>query len=107
MRIWMLIAVALAAAAAGFAVGRSTDTRRPAAHPARVQSGSYADGYRAGREDAFSGFDGGWALGEPYIVILRRGRPGITYEFARRWPLMSGREYRSCRRDFVCSRRVP
>ena len=93
--------------AAGFAVGRSTDTRRPGAHPARVESGSYADGYRSGREDAFSGFDGGWALGEPYIVILRRGSPGITNEFARRWPLLSGREYRSCRRDFVCSRRLP
>jgi hypothetical protein len=103
MRIWTLIAVALAAAAAGFAVGRSTDTRRPAAHPA----GSYADGYRAGREDAFSGFDGGWGLGEPYIVILRRGRAGTTYEFARRWPLRGGRGYRSCRRDLVCSRRVP
>jgi hypothetical protein len=42
MRIGMLIAVALAAAAGGVVVGRSTDTCRPATHPARVQFGSYA-----------------------------------------------------------------
>jgi hypothetical protein len=42
MRIGMLIAVALAAAAGGVVVGRSTDTCRPATHPARVQVGSYA-----------------------------------------------------------------
>src|SRR5215218_2053965 len=54
MRIGMLIAVALAAAAGGVAVGRSTDTRRLATHPARVQFGSYATAARAGREDASS-----------------------------------------------------
>jgi hypothetical protein len=103
----MLIAVAIVAAAAGFAVARSTESRRPAAHSARVQPGSYAGGYRAGREDAFSGFDGGWIIGQPYIVMLRHGGHGITYRFARRWPLLPGREYRSCRQDFICSRRTP
>jgi len=82
-------------------VGRATE------HRARIEPGSYADGYRAGQEDAFSGFDGGWILGDPYIVILARGGRGITYRFARRWPLLRGREYRSCQRDFVCSRRAP
>jgi hypothetical protein len=53
------------------------------AHPA--PSGSYA----AGREAAFSGFDGGWSYGEPYIITLKRGGPGVTYEFASRRPLLT------------------
>ena len=65
--------------------------------------GNYANGYRAGREDAFSGFDGGWAYGKPYIVTLRRGPPGVTYRFARRWPVELGREYRVCGAT-ICSR---
>jgi hypothetical protein len=66
-------------------------------------NGSAARAYLAGREDAFSGFDGGWSYGRPYIVTLRRGGPGITYRFARRWPMLPGLEYRACRR-IVCSR---
>ncbi len=65
--------------------------------------GGFAAGYLAGREDAFSGFDGGWTYATPYIVTLRRGGPGITYRFARRWPMHPGIEYRACRR-IVCSR---
>jgi hypothetical protein len=72
-------------------------------HPSKTPSGSFTEGYRSGREDAFSGFDGGWGLGEPYIVTLRRGPPGITYRFARRRPLLPGFEYRVCGRG-VCSR---
>jgi hypothetical protein len=37
-------------------------------------------------------------------LALRRGGPGITYAFARRWPLAPGREYRACRPQIVCSR---
>ncbi|MDQ1512689.1 MAG: hypothetical protein QOC59_531, partial [Microbacteriaceae bacterium] len=63
---------------------------------------SFGAGYRAGREAAFSGFDGGWSLGAPYIVTLRRGGSGITYIFARRTPMMPGVEYRLCGRGAVC-----
>jgi hypothetical protein len=91
----ILLVVAAVAAGGGYLVGRSI---------APKQSGPYADGYRAGREDAFAGFDGGWAFDEPYIVILRRGGRGITYRIARRWPLQAGREYRSCPSELVCSR---
>jgi hypothetical protein len=72
-------------------------------HPARVTSGGYTEGYRAGRRAAFSGFDGGWSYGEPYIVTLRRGAPGITYRFARRWPMLPRRTYRVCG-HWICSR---
>ena len=102
MRAAGLLAVAIAVAGGAFLAGRATAGRHPA--PARPQPGSYNDGYRAGREDAFSGYDGGWGLGDPYIVTLRRGGPGITYRFARRWPLLPGREYRSCPQDIICSR---
>jgi hypothetical protein len=104
VRAAILIAFAIAAAGGAFLAGRATAGRRPAPAAARPRAGSYDDGYRAGREDAFSGYDGGWILGEPYIVTLRRGGRGITYRFARRWPLVPGREYRSCRQDIICDR---
>ena len=88
-----LVLVAIAAGA--FALGRGSVHRAPA----RVGSGSFA----AGREAAFGGFDGGWAYTTPYIVTLRRGGPGITYRFARRWTMLPGRDYRVCGRG-ICSR---
>jgi hypothetical protein len=86
----------LAVGAAAFFAGRES-ADRSAAPPL---PGTYA----AGREAAFTGFDGGWDYGAPYIVTLQRGGPGITYRFARRWPMRRGLEYRICDRD-VCSRR--
>jgi len=99
----VVILFVVAFAVGGYVVGRSTSRRSASV---RQPQGSYADGYRAGREDAFSGFDGGWAFDEPYIVILRRGGEGITYRIARRVPVLPGREYRSCRPQLVCSRPV-
>lgn len=110
--------VALAALAGVFLAGRATVDRgggrtaggEPA--PVRVQTpapprghGGYATGYRAGREDAFAGFDGGWSFGSPYIVTLRRGPAGVTYRFDRRWPMLPGIEYRACGQG-VCTRRA-
>ena len=83
--------------AGAYRAGRASADRPPAV------SGSFAAGYRAGREDAFSGFDGGWSYGTPYIVTLRRGGSGVTYRFARRWPMLPRRTYRTCGRG-VCSR---
>ena len=94
----ILAAVAVGIAASAFLIGRATAPERRA--PPRP--GSFAAGYRAGREDAFSGFDGGWALGQPYIVTLRRGPTGVTYRFARRWFMAPGVAYRVCGRS-VCS----
>jgi hypothetical protein len=83
------IVVGLAVVAIGigaFYGGRASKDERPAV------TGSYA----AGREAAFNGFDGGWSYGQPYIVVLKRGGPGVTYQFASRRPLLSGLEYRRC-----------
>jgi len=94
----LLLAVLLGAVFFG---GRASMTRsRPPA-----SRGSFENGYRAGREAAFSGFDGGWAYGTPYIVTLRRGGPEITYRFARRWPVLPGIEYRLCG-STICTRRA-
>jgi hypothetical protein len=98
-----LIAGALVVAAVGFAVGRFTHPSSRATTTVRTEPGRYSDGYHAGREAAFQGFDGGWGLGDPYIVVLRRGPSGTTYRFARRWAVLPGREYRSCTEDVICS----
>lgn len=41
-------------------------------------------GYRAGANSAFAGYDGGWTLGEPYVIVLANGGNGITYRIASR-----------------------
>jgi hypothetical protein len=91
----VLIAVAVVAIIAGaFLAGRASAPSQP------VVGGSYA----AGREAAFSGFDGGWAYGVPYIVVLERGGPGVTYRFADRRPMLPGRAYRRCATG-ICTNR--
>ena len=85
MALRVLVAVGLVATA--FFGGRASVDRPSVPH------GSYAAGYEA----AFSGFDGGWAYATPYIVTLRRGPTGLTYGFARRWPMRPGVSYRACR----------
>ena len=95
--LFVLLVTGLGAGA--YRVGRASVDRPPAPST----RGGFAAGYRAGREDAFSGFDGGWSYGTPYIVTLRRGGPGVTYRFARRWPMLPLRTYRTCGRG-VCSR---
>ncbi len=68
-----------------------------------TKTGTYQQGFLAGHEDAFGPYDGGWGYGELYIVTLRRGGPGETYQFADRWPMMPGIEYRACGAK-LCSR---
>jgi hypothetical protein len=90
----VLVALLVVAIATGaFLAGRSSVDRpgKAAAASERLPAS-----YRAGREDAFSGFDGGWAYTTPYIVTLTRAGPGITYRFARRWPMLPDIEYRAC-----------
>jgi hypothetical protein len=99
----VLIAVVLLGAAVGFAAGRFTHPSSPAKTTVRTEPGPYSDGYHAGREAAFQGFDGGWGLGEPYIVVLQRGPSGTTYRFAHRWAVLPGQEYRFCPEDVICS----
>ena len=35
-------------------------------------------GYRAGANSAFAGYDGGWSLGEPYVIVLAKLKPALA-----------------------------
>jgi hypothetical protein len=53
---------------------------------ARAQArATFDDGYRAGANSVFSGYDGGWQLGHPYVVVLASGAKGVTYRIAARF----------------------
>jgi len=57
---------------------------------------AFTSGYTTGMNDAFAGYDGGWSLGVPWIVILERGSGGVDYRFAQRTPVEPGVDYRLC-----------
>ena len=61
-----------------------------------VAKAAFDDGYQAGANDVFTGYDGGWAYSTPYLVTLARGRTGVTYRFASRTPLSAGAGYYLC-----------
>jgi lysophospholipase L1-like esterase len=71
--------------AEGLQEGRATAEAAglPPAAGARVK-GAFDDGYRAGANGAFSGYDGGWSLGRPYVIVLAKGANGIAYRIAAR-----------------------
>jgi hypothetical protein len=88
--------VAVLAIAVGAFFGGRASVQQPKPHP-----GTYDAGYEA----AFGGFDGGWVFGAPYIVTLKHAGNGLTYKFARRWPVQPGVQYRSCPGQIICTRR--
>jgi len=57
---------------------------------------AFNDGYAAGANDVFGGYDGGWALTEPYVVTLERARAPIVYRIGSRTPLQFGVSYFLC-----------
>jgi hypothetical protein len=87
--------------AQGVEEGRAAQETRllpPAAR--RAAGAAFADGYRAGADDVFAGYDGGWSYAVPYVITLARGPAGITYRFASRTPLRAGVDYRLCPNSF-------
>lgn len=48
---------------------------------------AFEAGYAAGANDVFGTYDGGWAFGRPYLVVLEPGSDGVTYRIARRQEL--------------------
>jgi hypothetical protein len=71
--------------AGGLAQGRALQfgATLPAGDQGTAQA-QFQAGYRAGAEDVFSGYDGGWALGRPYLIVLSPGLDGITYRISHR-----------------------
>ena len=87
--------------AAGVRDGRAEQEVRSL--PADARKGAreaFDDGYLAGADDVFGGYDGGWALSQPYVITLRAGGAGVTYRFASRVPLRAGVGYRLCPHSF-------
>ena len=52
--------------------------------PRERAKAAFDAGYRAGANGVFSGYDGGWSLGQPYVIVLARGANGVTYRIAAR-----------------------
>lgn len=95
----------LAGTAAGRAEGRALQVRSTAdAGVGASVEAAFRDGYAAGANDVFSGYDGGWRLGTPYVVTLARGAGAVTYRVATRAPLLPGSTCVTCpeRADGVC-----
>jgi hypothetical protein len=71
--------------AVGLAEGRGLQVAEelPAARRADVVA-QFRAGYRAGADDVFSGYDGGWQLGRRYAVVLGPGVAGAAYRITDR-----------------------
>ena len=83
--------------AEGVAVGRSLqfgDTMPTGSKD--VAQTAFQAGYRAGENDAFGAYDGGWKLDAPYVVILGKGVGGAAYRFVERDELTPGTTYLLC-----------
>ncbi|HEY2273801.1 MAG TPA: hypothetical protein VGH30_13580 [Jatrophihabitantaceae bacterium] len=63
--------------------------RRPVRH-------AFDAGYTAGANDAFAGYDGGWALHVPWIVTIEGGAGQIAYRIKGREQIEPGVEYFLC-----------
>jgi hypothetical protein len=57
---------------------------------------SFDAGYVAGANDAFSGYDGGWSPGVPYVVTLVHPAGPIGYRIASRAEMAPGVTYYLC-----------
>jgi len=96
---WRVVLIALIAGGA-FVIGRATapdDERAAGVREGRAlqvapsSRDAFKDGYDAGANDVFGGYDGGWDYGRPYVITLRKGPDGITYAIASRRRPAGGR----------------
>ena len=53
-------------------------------------------GYVAGANDVFDGYDGGWGLDTPYVVVLSPAGNGVTYRIQSRVTLQPDVNYHLC-----------
>jgi hypothetical protein len=67
----------------------------PANARRRVRS-AFDDGYVAGANDVFAGYDGGWALGTSYVVTIEQGGAQIVYRIKSRDRMQPNVDYFLC-----------
>jgi hypothetical protein len=53
-------------------------------------------GYVAGANDVFAGYDGGWAIGPPYVVTIAESSGQIVYRIKLREPMKANVDYFLC-----------
>lgn len=83
--------------AAGVQEGRTAqegDLAAPQERPSVEQA--FTDGYVAGANDAFAGYDGGWGLGDPYVITVERATGKVVYRINSRTPVQEGVSYYLC-----------
>jgi hypothetical protein len=81
----------------GVAAGRALqigDTVAPGDRD--VSQKAFQAGYRAAQADAYGSYDGGWNIGQPYVVTLGRGLGGAPYRIDQRELLVPGTTYTLC-----------
>jgi hypothetical protein len=90
----------------GVAAGRALQAGAALPAGAKDVAGkAFRAGYRSGRADSFGGYDGGWDLGRPYVVVLAKGAGDLPYVIERRTLLRPGVAYQVCDRGAaVCPR---
>jgi hypothetical protein len=70
-----------------------------------VAKKAFQAGYQSGLADSFGGYDGGWILGRPYVVVIAKGAGDVPYRIDHREPLRPGVWYRVCENGAdVCAR---
>lgn len=57
---------------------------------------AFRSGYTAGTNDAFAGYDGGWALHVPWIVTIEEGSGQVAYRIKDRTQVEPGVDYFLC-----------
>lgn len=77
--------------------GRALQEGAPLRGPVQQQvREAFDDGYAAGANDVFSGYDGGWALSTPYVITLVGAEPPISYRINSRTAMVAGDSYALC-----------
>lgn len=83
--------------AAGIQEGRALQAGQGLTGAERdTATAAFNAGYRAGVDDVFGGYDGGWSTGVPYAVTLVAGTGGATYRILSRLELRPGVDYFLC-----------
>jgi hypothetical protein len=64
----------------GFDAGRAQGVEEGRAlQVAPAARRAFQAGYAAGANDVFGGYDGGWYLGQPYVITLAKGHGPVAY----------------------------
>jgi hypothetical protein len=65
-------------------------------HARRPVHEAFNAGYAAGANDVFAGYDGGWTIGQPYVVIVAEASGQVVYRIKTRDEIMAHTNYYLC-----------